>query len=162
MFAIPLLVSKCDNKKEIIIVNYKGKLVITYMDEKHSLMELQVMKSFNRREWHKRYMVKISAIMRKTSHISPFAFHNTNTVVMRGYFYDVMLFNFKTGSIDMMQLGNGLFHLLFPFQTNFNMENKWQKYWWMLRKHKSCLESWPKKGCCIDNPFVIEFCYSCF
>jgi hypothetical protein len=40
LFAIPLLVSKCDNKKEIIIANYEGKLVIIYMDEKHSFMEL--------------------------------------------------------------------------------------------------------------------------
>jgi hypothetical protein len=86
------------------------------------------MKSFNRREWHKRYTVNISVVMRKTPHISLFAFHNTNTVVMRGYFYDVMPFNFKTRSIDMMQLGNGLLHILFPFQTNFNIENKWQKY----------------------------------
>ena len=36
---------------------------------------------------------------------------------MKRYFPNVMLFNFKTGSINMLQQENGQLHACFPFQA---------------------------------------------
>jgi hypothetical protein len=54
------------------------------MDEKCNFIELWVMESYIKREWHKRYTVNISAAIGRGPHMSPLAFYNTNTVVMGG------------------------------------------------------------------------------
>jgi hypothetical protein len=80
------------------------------MDEKCKFIELWVMESYIKREWHKRYTVNISAAIGRGPHTSPLAFYNTNTIVMGGYISYIILFNFKTERISMMQLWNGVFH----------------------------------------------------
>jgi hypothetical protein len=40
LFLIPSLISGIDCSKDVMIVEYKGKLVITCMDEEHSFVEL--------------------------------------------------------------------------------------------------------------------------
>ena len=49
--------------------------------------------------------------------MSLISFYNTDIVLMKRYFPNVMLFNFKTGSINMLQQENGHLHACFPFQA---------------------------------------------
>jgi len=60
----------------------------------------------------------------KTPHVSPLAFCNADVVLMGEYFNGEIFFNFKTGQIDMLQLGRGLLHGCFPFQLTFATKEK--------------------------------------
>lgn len=114
-FSIFLLVYGCDKDIEIIIIEYEGKLFMTCMDEKGSYMELWVMESYNKKEWHKRHTINMREIMGRGPHTSPLAFCSTDIIAMGGYFFDIMFFNFKIRSVSMVQLGIGLLHVCFPF-----------------------------------------------
>lgn len=114
-FPISPLVHECDKDIEIIIIDYEGKLFITCMDEKGSYMELWVMESYNKREWHKRYIINMRAIMGRGPHTSPLVFCSTDIIAMGGYFSGIMFFNFKIRNVSMVQLGIGLLHVCFPF-----------------------------------------------
>lgn len=69
----------------------------------------------------------MSVTMGRGPHMIPLVFYDINIVVMRGYLYGIMLFNFKTGSINMVQLGNILLHTCYISWNISNIANKWKK-----------------------------------
>ena len=62
--------------------------------------------------------------MGKEPHVRPLAFCNANIVLIEKYFLNMIFFNFKTGSIDMLQLRKGLLHECFLFQSIFIVEKE--------------------------------------
>jgi hypothetical protein len=68
MFPLPLLASEDSDNKDMELVEYKGKLVMTYIDKESNLMELWIMKDHNRKQWSKRHSINIGVLTRKERH----------------------------------------------------------------------------------------------
>jgi hypothetical protein len=51
--------------------------------------------------------------MGKEPHVRPLAFCNANIVLIEKYFLNMIFFNFKTGSIDMLQLRKGFMNAFY-------------------------------------------------
>jgi len=49
LFSLPLPVSEGNDNKDIGLIEYKGKLVMTYIDKESNFMEVWIMKDHNRK-----------------------------------------------------------------------------------------------------------------
>ncbi|CAK7325447.1 unnamed protein product [Dovyalis caffra] len=119
MFSLPLPVSEDDNGTDIALVEYEGKLAVTYAGTKESSMELWVMENYEKKEWNKRYTINIEAVRRKEPYARPIAFYNADIALMKEYNHHVTFFNFKNGSVARLPLKNSSNHACFPFQSDF-------------------------------------------
>jgi len=124
LFPLPLPASEENDNKDIKLTEYKGKLAMTCIDRESNFVEVWIMKDHDRKRWNKRHSVNIGVLTRKEPHVSPLAFCNADVMLMGEYYYAMMFFNFKTGYIDMLQLGKGLLHGCFPFQFTYATEEK--------------------------------------
>uniref|UniRef100_B9IE04 F-box associated beta-propeller type 3 domain-containing protein n=1 Tax=Populus trichocarpa TaxID=3694 RepID=B9IE04_POPTR len=78
---------KDSDNKDMELVEYKGKLVMTYIDKESNLMELWIMKDHNRKQWSKRHSINIGVLTRKEPNVSPLAFYNVDVVLIKEYFF---------------------------------------------------------------------------
>ena len=83
MFPLPLLASKDSDNKDMELIEYKGKLVMTCIDKESNFMELWIIKDHNRKQWSKRHSIKIGDLRKKEPHVSSLAFYNVDIVLMR-------------------------------------------------------------------------------
>jgi len=114
LLPLPPPIWKSNDRKDIRLVEYKRKLVVTCIDAKNDFMKLWVMENYNIKI-KKRHSINIEVLIRKEPNVSPFVFSNVDIMLMREYFSKLMFFNFKTKSIDMLRLEKGLLHVCFPF-----------------------------------------------
>jgi len=126
MFSLPSPAYEGNNNKDIEIVEYEGKLVMTCIDRENNFMEVWIMKDYNGRQWNKKHSINIWVLTRKEPYISHLAFYNADIILMGKYFPDVTFFNLKTRSIDQLRLGKGLLYRCFPFWFIFIIEEKIQ------------------------------------
>jgi hypothetical protein len=89
-------------------------------------MEVWIIEDYNIKQWNKMHSINIGVLIRKESHVNPLAFCNDDIVLIRKYFPDVTFFNFKTESIDVLQLGKCLLHGCLPFHFTFLAEERAQ------------------------------------
>jgi hypothetical protein len=115
MFSLPSLVYEGNNNKDIGIVKYEGKLVMTCIDRENDFMEVWIMKDYNERQLNKKHSINIWVLTRKEPYVSHSAFYNADIILMGKYFPNVTFFNLKTRSIDMVRLGRGLLYGCFLF-----------------------------------------------
>jgi len=125
-FPLPLPASEGNDNKDIGLVEYKGKLIMTCIDRKSNFMKIWIMEDHNRKQWSKIHAINIEVLTGKEPHVSPLAFCNADVVLMGEYFPDVTFFNIKNGDIDVLRLGKGLLHGCFLFQITFTTEEKKQ------------------------------------
>lgn len=101
LLPLPPPIWKSNDRKDIRLVEYKRKLVVTCIDAKNNFMKLWVMENYNIKI-KKRHSINIEVLIRKEPNVSPFVFFNVDIMLMREYFSKLMFFNFKTKSIDML------------------------------------------------------------
>jgi hypothetical protein len=115
LLPLPPPIWKSNDRKDIRLVEYKRKLLVTFIDAKNDFMKLWVNENYNIKIKKKRHSINIEVLIRKEPNVSPFVFFNVDIMLMREYFSKLMFFNFKTKSIDMLRLEKGLLHACFPF-----------------------------------------------
>jgi F-box interacting protein len=87
LFPLPLLASKDSDNKDMELIEYKGKLVMTCIDKESNFMELWIIKDHNRKQWSKRHSINIGVLTRKEPNVSPLAFYNADVVLIKEYFF---------------------------------------------------------------------------
>jgi hypothetical protein len=65
LFSLPPPIFEGNYSKDIRLVEYKEKLVITCRDMESDFMEIWVMKSYNGKIWRKRNLINIEVLTKK-------------------------------------------------------------------------------------------------
>jgi F-box interacting protein len=71
LFLLPLPASEGNDNKDIILTDYKGKLVMTCIDMEKNFMEVWIMEDHDRKQWSKRHSINTGVLTRKQNPHKP-------------------------------------------------------------------------------------------